>query len=67
MNKYLSTREAAEILGVSPALVRRYIRQGRIRAIAVSPRCWLVERASVRDFARVEYLRLRQDLTKKEA
>jgi excisionase family DNA binding protein len=32
MNKYLTTREAAEILGVSPARIRQFIQQSRLKS-----------------------------------
>jgi site-specific DNA-methyltransferase (adenine-specific) len=32
MNKYLTTREAAEFLGVSPSRVRQFIQQRRLKS-----------------------------------
>ena len=44
--------EAAEELGVTGQQVRKLIKEGRLRAEQLSPRFYLVERASVEAYKR---------------
>jgi excisionase family DNA binding protein len=42
LEKLLSTREAADILGVHVQTVRQYIRRGELPAVKISPRLYKV-------------------------
>ena len=47
----LSVKQAAEQLGITPPLVRRYCEQGRIKAEKVG-RDWVITQAALNSFAR---------------
>jgi len=49
--KLLSVTEAAHILGVSPALVRRYCQRGLLPAIKVGSAGWAIDEADLAAFA----------------
>ena len=42
LKKLLSTREAADILGVHVQTVRQYIRRGELPAVKISPRLYKI-------------------------
>lgn len=42
LEKLLSTREAADILGVHVQTVRQYIRRGELPAVKISPRLYKI-------------------------
>ncbi|MBI3217603.1 MAG: helix-turn-helix domain-containing protein [Mycobacterium sp.] len=44
---HLSIQQTADHLGVDPKTVRRYIAQGRLKAVRIGPRLIRVERASI--------------------
>ncbi len=46
-----SIQQAAAWLGVDPKTVRRYIAQGRIKAVRIGPRLIRIERESLLTFA----------------
>lgn len=45
--EYISTTEAARLLGVSRPWVTILINRGELEAVKLNPRAWLVNRASV--------------------
>ena len=49
--KLLSVTEAARILSVSPALVRRYCQRGRLPATKVGGAGWVIDEAALAAFA----------------
>lgn len=50
-NGYISTTEAAEILGIKPKSAGFLARQGRIPALKVANR-WIISKQAVENFAR---------------
>ena len=52
LGRYLTTKEAAERLGVTTTHVRRLVAAGRLRGMALSDRMMLVEAGSVKTFKR---------------
>ena len=46
----LSTKDVAEILGVCPYTVRRYIKRGELRAIRLAPKRFLIWRPDLMEF-----------------
>lgn len=44
---YISTTEAAELIGVSPRTIRHYIAQGTLTGYRIGPRILRVSRAEV--------------------
>ena len=49
---YLTTKEAAERLGVTESHVCRLVRQGRLEAVRVGQRALLIRNASIRTLKR---------------
>lgn len=45
--EYLGIAEAAEVIGVSTSRLRQMIRDEGVKAICISERVWLMERAEV--------------------
>ena len=52
-DKWLDTKEASRLLGVSSDTVRKWIKRGKIRARKVEGR-WLIERDSLPDVSRTK-------------
>lgn len=52
----LTYQEAAAALTVSRATVRRLVLAGKLRAVAISPRCHRVDAASVRNYLRTSVI-----------
>lgn len=46
----MTVTQAAEMLGLRPSVVRRYVQTGRLRAERVNPRLYLVDAASLEEF-----------------
>lgn len=53
IKNFLTTPEAAKELGITKSLVRRYIREGRLRAEVAGERTYLIPRKAVEDFKRI--------------
>ena len=51
MNDLLSVPEAAERLGLKPAMVRRYCQSGDLPAVKVTG-AWLIDEADLEEFAK---------------
>ena len=49
--QYISTREAAELLGITPLAASRLVRQGKIPGVKIG-RIYVVPRTAVQEFAR---------------
>jgi DNA (cytosine-5)-methyltransferase 1 len=49
IEEYVTTEEAAEILGYSPKYIRRMLRNGKLPAEKVG-RLWLIHRDTVREY-----------------
>jgi excisionase family DNA binding protein len=49
---YITTQQAAEILGVSERTIQRYAEQGVLRAERIGLRTWLVREADLRRLKR---------------
>ncbi|BAV81101.1 Xis [Vibrio phage CKB-S1] len=47
MSEYMTTKEAAEALGVSRPTVRAFFKEGRLEGVRISPRIIKIKRASV--------------------
>lgn len=52
--QYLSVREAAQMAGVSPATIYRWIAQGKIEAHKTSSERWLIRLLSLEAYLRGE-------------
>ena len=50
--KWLSVAQAATLLGCSDSYIRRLIRQNRIEAWSISPRCQVIEKKRLVRFAK---------------
>lgn len=64
LNKACSVEKAAEMLGVTPALVRRYCRQERIKAQMFGG-SWVIELKSLTNFAKIPRNRGRHRISEK--
>ena len=49
---WVTTREAAVILGITPAYVGELVRKGTLEGFKIHPRLLLVQRASLHSFER---------------
>ncbi|MCE5314164.1 MAG: helix-turn-helix domain-containing protein [Armatimonadota bacterium] len=52
MQKLLSTQEAADILNVTDLTVRRWIKEGRMKAIKLGGRLWRIQESDLEAFIR---------------
>lgn len=48
--EFVNVRDAAKLFGLAHTTIRRWIRQGRIKAYAPSPRRVLVDRVEIRRY-----------------
>lgn len=53
IKNFLTTAEAAQEIGITDSLVRRYIRDGRIEAEQVGERTYLITRKALDAFMRI--------------
>lgn len=51
-NKWMTSTEAAELIGCSSAHVRFLANEGHLTGEKVGPRMWLIEKKSAQDFAK---------------
>jgi excisionase family DNA binding protein len=51
LGNLVSVSEAAEKLRISEVLVRKYVRDGRLRGEQVAGRAWLIDSESLEEFA----------------
>lgn len=47
---FFSTNEAADIIGITGSLVRRYIRKGKLKARQVGERSYVISKKDLYDF-----------------
>ena len=50
VEKHYSTKELAELLSVDARTLRRWIREGRLRAAKAGDRLWRVSESNVQEF-----------------
>ena len=50
LQNLVSAADAAKRLGVTPGLIARYIKQGRLRAERFGGRVWMIDAASLDEF-----------------
>ena len=55
-DELLSTSEAAGELGITDALVRRYCRDGRLKAVRLGERSWAIARKDLEKFKTIPRL-----------
>jgi len=52
-NKWITTKEAAELIGCTRAHVSYLADKGQLVAERVNPRCWLIEKKSAQEIAKI--------------
>jgi len=54
--KLYSTTETAELLGISDSLVRRYLREGRLKGLEVG-KFWVISETEISRFEKIKRVR----------
>lgn len=64
-NRYISSFEAANILGIHPFTIQKLLRDGRVPAVKIANR-WLLSREDVEQFAKTYVPKVGRPRTKRK-
>ncbi len=60
-NDYLTTAEAAALIGISPAHLRRLLLAGKVRGVKFGQRSWMIARADLEGVGRLRKPKTKRD------
>lgn len=60
-NNYLTTKEAAALIGISPAHLRRLLVAGKVRGVKFGARNWMIARADLEGVGRQRKPKTKRD------